>query len=250
MNPLDLAGRVAFVTGGSRGIGWACAELLASHGCNIAINGRSGTGLAERAADLAQRFGVETLALAGDVARPAVVEPWYLAIFRTWRRLDVLVNNAGVLEPSLVGMIAADLVDRVIDTNAKGAIYNLQAAARLMSRASRGSIINMTSIIGVEGDAGNTVYAASKAAVIGMTYAAAKELAPKGVRVNAVAPGYIETDLIAGIGANAHARRLGQIGMGRIGAPVDVARAVLFLASDLSTYVTGQVLGVDGGMRI
>ncbi|MCE9576998.1 MAG: SDR family oxidoreductase [Deltaproteobacteria bacterium] len=250
MNPLDLAGRVAFVTGGSRGIGWACAELLAGHGCNIAINGRTETGLAERAADLAQRFGVETLALAGDVARAAEVEPWYQAIFRKWRRLDVLVNNAGVLEPGLVGMISADLVDRVIDTNAKGAIYNLQAAARLMTRAGRGSIINMTSIIGVEGDAGNTVYAASKAAVIGMTYAAAKELAPKGVRVNAVAPGYIETDLVAGIGADAHERRLGQIGMGRIGAPVDVARAVLFLASDLSTYVTGQVLGVDGGMRI
>ncbi len=251
MSDLDLGGKVAFVTGGSRGIGWAAAEALARHGCHVAINARTDPdGLAARAADLSRRFSVETLPLAGDVAEAGEVATWYQAIFQKWRRLDVLVNNAGVLEEGLLGMIASDVIDRVIDVNTKGAIHNLQAAARLMTRAGRGSIINMTSILGTEGDAGSAVYAASKAALIGLTYAAAKELAPRQVRVNAIAPGYIATDLVRGLPAEVQARRLGQIGMGRVGQATDVAGVVLFLASELSSYVTGQVLGVDGGMRI
>jgi 3-oxoacyl-[acyl-carrier protein] reductase len=249
--PRFLAGRAAFVTGASRGIGLAVAERLAAMGADVALGGvRDPDKLAALADDLAARHGVRTLALAGDVADPAAVKGFYQTLFRTWKRLDVLVNNAGVLEDALIGMIGDDLVDRVLGTNTRGAIHNLQGAARLMMRARRGSIINVSSIIGVRGNEGQAVYAASKAAVIGLTLAAAKELAPQGIRVNAVAPGYIEPDMIKGLPPEVHATRVAQIGLGRIGTPDDVADVVAFLASDLSAYVTGQVIGVDGGMRI
>jgi 3-oxoacyl-[acyl-carrier protein] reductase len=180
----------------------------------------------------------------------AVIPGWFQSIFKAWKRLDVLVNNAGILEDALLGMITPELVDRVLGVNTRAALLVLQGAARLMQRAKSGSIINMSSIIGVEGNEGQVVYGASKAALVGLTLSAAKELAPAKIRVNAVAPGYIETDMIKHLPAEVHAQRMGQIGMGRIGTPADIANAVLFLASDLSTYVTGQVLGVDGGMRI
>ena len=245
-----LAGRTAFVTGGTRGIGWEVARTLAAHGAAVAISGRRDDVVAERAAALATEFGVATLGLIADVADPDAVKASYQAIFKAWKQLDVLVNNAGVLDGGLLGMIGADVIDRVIDTNAKGAIHNLQAAARLMSRHKRGSIVNLTSILGTHGDTGQAVYAASKAAVIGLTLAAAKELAPQGIRVNAIAPGYVDTEMVQALPAEVQARQLATIGLGRAGSPDDVARAVLFFASDLSTYVTGQVLGVDGGMRI
>jgi 3-oxoacyl-[acyl-carrier protein] reductase len=246
-----VRGKSAFVTGGSRGIGWEVARTLAAHGADVAINGRRDPHELERkAAELAEQFGVRTLAIAGDVSDPECVKGFYQTIFKAWSRLDILVNNAGVLEDALLGMITSDLIGRVIDVNTKGSIYNLQGAARLMARARSGSIINMTSIIGVRGNEGQVVYGASKAALIGLTCSAAKELAPQGIRVNAVAPGFIDTEMIRHLSPEMHARRLGQIGMGRIGTPQDVAKAVLFFASDLSAYVTGQVLGVDGGMRI
>jgi len=246
-----LAGRTAFVTGSSRGIGWEVARTLAAHGADVAINGHSHPDqLAAQAGGLAQEFGVRTLSLAGNVADPEVVKGFYQALFKAWKRLDIMVNNAGVLEDALLGMITPELVDRVLGVNAKGAIYNLQGAARLMSRHKAGSIVNVSSIIGTHGNEGQAVYGASKAALLGLTRSAAKELAPTGIRVNAVAPGYIDTDMIRSLPPEVHAQRLAQIGMGRIGTPEDVARVVLFLASDLSTYVTGQVIGVDGGMRI
>jgi 3-oxoacyl-[acyl-carrier protein] reductase len=241
-----LAERCAFVTGSTRGIGWQVARTLAAHGCAVAINGRDPRAVTDRAAELAAEFGVATLALPGDVANAAEVSGFYQA----WKRLDVLVNNAGILEDALLGMITPELIDRVLAVNTKGAILNLQGAARLMTRAKAGSIINLSSIIGTMGNEGQSVYGASKAALLGLTRSAAKELAPMGIRVNAVAPGYIETDMIKHLSAEVHAMRLSQIGMGRIGTPADIANSVLFLASDLSTYVTGQVLGVDGGMRI
>jgi 3-oxoacyl-[acyl-carrier protein] reductase len=245
-----LVGRHAFVTGSTRGIGWQVARTLASHGAAIALNGRDPAQVFARAEELGAEFGVATLALAGDVAEAAAVTGFYQAIFKAWKRLDVLVNNAGILEDALLGMITPELVDRVLGINTKGAILNLQGAARLMTRAKAGSIINLSSIIGVTGNEGQAVYGASKAALLGLTLSAAKELAPTGIRVNAVAPGYIETDMIKHLPAEVHALRLSQIGMRRIGQPEDIANVVLFLASDLSSYVTGQVLGVDGGMRI
>lgn len=244
-----LAGKAAFVTGGGRGIGWAVAERLAADGADVAIGGRSDPeALAARAADLAARYRVRTLAIVGDVAEPDGVALSYQTIWQAWRRLDVLVNNAGVMENAVVGMITADHVDRVLGTNAKGAILHLQAAARMMARGKRGAIINVTSILALRGSAGQTVYAASKAAVIGLTLSAAKELAPQGIRVNAVAPGYIDTDLTRDLSPERRAQLVAHIGLGRIGTPEDVAGVVGFLASDAAGYVTGQILGVDGGM--
>lgn len=249
-SPCDLSGRCAFITGSTRGIGWAVAQTLAANGCAVAVHGRELEVAQARADELARAHGVPTLALAGDLADAAAITGFYQALFKTWKRLDVLVNNAGVLEDALLGMITPELLDRVLGINTRAAILSLQGAARLMTRAKRGSIINISSIIGVEGNEGQAVYGASKAALLGLTSSAAKELAPSGIRVNAVAPGYIETDMIKHLPAEVHATRMGQIGMGRIGAPQDIANAVLFLAGDLSAYVTGQVLGVDGGMRI
>jgi 3-oxoacyl-[acyl-carrier protein] reductase len=246
-----LEGQVAFVTGASRGIGWAVAELFAQHGAHVALNGRRDPdGLAARAADLRTRFGVETLALPGDVSAAADVDGFFRAIFKQWKRLDVLVNNAGVLEDALLGMIPNEMIDTVIDVNTKGAIRCLQGAARLMARARRGAIINMASIVGTHGNEGQAVYAASKAALIGLTKSAAKELAPQGIRVNAIAPGYIETDMVRALPADKQARLIASIGMMRPGTAEDVARVALFLASELSAYVTGQVVGVDGGLRM
>ncbi|MEZ4362726.1 MAG: 3-oxoacyl-ACP reductase family protein [Kofleriaceae bacterium] len=245
-----LAGRCAFVTGSTRGIGWEIARTLAAHGASVALNGRDADAVEARAHELTKEHGGQALALPGDVADAAAVTRCYQTVFKTWKRLDVLVNNAGILEDALLGMITPELVDRVLGVNTKGAILHLQGAARLMTRAKAGSIINLSSIIGTMGNEGQAVYGASKAALLGLTRSAAKELAPVGIRVNAIAPGYIETDMIKHLPAEVHALRLSQIGMGRIGTPADIANVALFLASDLSAYVTGQVLGVDGGMRI
>jgi 3-oxoacyl-[acyl-carrier protein] reductase len=165
------------------------------------------------------------------------------------KRLDILVNNAGIMRAAFIGMISADDIDRTIATNLTGLIHLIQSASRLMARLG-GSIVNLSSIVGTKGAAGQLVYAASKAGIIGATLAAAKELAPKGIRVNAVAPGYIDTDMTAKLGDEVRLQTLKSIGLGRAGTAEDVADAVLFLASDLSRYVTGQVLGVDGGMTI
>ena len=186
----------------------------------------------------------------GDVADPAAVKGFYQEIFQRHRRLDVLVNNAGVLDDALLGMIPDATVERTFSVNTLGALRNLQAAARLMVRNRSGSIINMTSIIGVRGNEGQAVYSASKAARIGLTLSAAKELAPHNIRVNAVAPGFIDTDMTRALPREKFEERVRSVKMGRIGTPQDIANAVLFLASDLSGYITGQILGVDGGMLV
>lgn len=248
---LTLEGKVAFVTGSTRGIGWAVARRLASAGATVILNGVANLELLEsRIHELEAEWGGTAAGFSGDVGDPATVKAWYAEIFRRFRRLDILVNNAGILQDALLGMIPAPMISRVINTNTAGAIYNLQEAARLMARHHSGSVINMSSIVGRFGNEGQSVYAASKAALIGLTLAAAKELAPKNVRVNAVAPGFIDTDMTQALPPAKCNERLAGIKMGRIGQPEDVAGAVLFLASDLSSYITGQVLGVDGGMLV
>ena len=243
MAELDLTGRVGFVTGGTRGIGLATARLLAGHGAQVVVGGTD----ALRAQEAAAGFG--GLGLACDSRDQEQIAAAYRTIRAECGRLDFLVNNAGVLQDALVGMIGPEMIDEVLGINTKGPILHLQAAARLM-RKNGGSIVNVSSIIGVRGNAGQAVYAASKAAVLGLTTSAAKELASKSIRVNAVAPGFIETDMTAALPAEKFTERMDSIAMGRIGTPQDVANAVLFLVSDLSTYVTGQVLGVDGGMLV
>lgn len=244
---IELTGRVALVTGASRGIGLAIARRLADAGATVVVNARQlDEGLLEGwPQDVRERIVLE----AGDVSDPEVARRIVRGLFSRFKRLDILVNNAGIMRAAMIGMIPDADVRATLDVNLGSAIHMTQAAARLMARGG-GAIVNVASIVGLEGASGQLAYAASKAGVVGATRAAAKELAPKGVRVNAVAPGYIETDMTANLGAEVKAQTLKTIGLGRTGTPEDVADVVLFLCSDLSRYVTGQVLRVDGGMVI
>jgi 3-oxoacyl-[acyl-carrier protein] reductase len=248
---LTLQGKVALVTGSTRGIGWACAQILAQNGATVLVNGSAESDLLrERVESLRGEFGGAAEGLAFDVGDPNAVKNVYARIFKTYKRLDVLVNNAGVLEDSLLGMVTPQNIEKVFHINVNGVILNMQYASRLMARNGGGSIVNISSIIGRVGNSGQVVYGGSKAAVIGMTMSAAKELAPAKIRVNAIAPGFIETDMVRQLPKEKYEERARSIKMGRVGAPEDVAKAVLFFASELSSYVTGQVLGVDGGMLI
>jgi 3-oxoacyl-[acyl-carrier protein] reductase len=246
-----VAGRIAAVTGASRGIGLAVARMLAANGAQVMMLGRDLELLRQRAAESNAQLGENRVdALLCDVADPDSVRAAFQAVFQRYRKLDVLVANAGVFEAALLGMTTPAQVKRIFDVNTFGVIYCAQYAARLMSKAGGGSIINMASIMGVNGEVGQAVYAGSKSAVIGITKSLAKELAASGVRVNAIAPGFIDTDMARGVSGEKFAERIASIRMGRIGTPDEVAGVALFLASDLAAYVTGQVIGVDGGMLV
>jgi 3-oxoacyl-[acyl-carrier protein] reductase len=248
---LILQDKVCFITGSTRGIGWATAREFARNGATVILNHRGSAKLIEeRCRELEAESHGTVIGLVADVTDAPAVRNCYLEIFRSFKRLDVLVNNAGVLQGALLGMISNEVMHAVIDTNLFGSLLHLQEASRLMTRNQRGSIINVSSIIGRFGTDGQTVYAASKAAVIGMTLAAAKELAPKNIRVNAVAPGFIDTEMTRQLPREKLEQGVTGIRMGRVGKPEEVAQAIMFLASEMSSYVTGQVIGVDGGMII
>ena len=248
---LDLQGKVALVTGGSRGIGYSIAETFAANGADLILLARSSESECESTAQqLQDKYSINAIALIGDVRNPETATIAAKRAFAEFKRLDVLVNNAGVLQDGLIGMIANENLKETLETNVNGPLHMIQACSRLIARNGGGSIINMSSIIGRFGNKGQLVYSASKAAVIGATLSAAKELAPSSVRVNAIAPGYIDTDMIKGIDPAIDEERRASIAMGRIGTPQDVANLALFFASDLSSYVTGQVVGVDGGMLV
>lgn len=246
MQRIDLSGRVALITGASRGIGLAIAQRLAAAGATVVLNART---IDEEIIATFDGPQAQVFVLRGDVGQPEAVGQLIKTIFSRHKRLDILVNNAGIMRPAPIGMISDDDIAQTLDTNLAGVIHLIQSASRLMAR-SGGSIVNVSSVVGAKGAAGQLVYAASKAGIIGATLAASKELAPKGIRVNAVAPGYINTDMTAKLGDEVRVQTLKSIGLGRAGTAEDVADAVLFLASDLSRYVTGQILGVDGGMVI
>lgn len=250
MSLLDLTGRVALVTGATRGIGWRTAEILAEHGATVIVHGRSETVVDARVAELVGRGGGAHSGVAADLVDRAQAAGIVRTVFQTHQRLDILVNNAGVLDDALIGMVTDEAIQRTLAINTVAPMHLTQGAARLMRRAGGGSIVNLASIIGVVGNRGQIVYSASKAAIIGLTKSSAKELAPAGIRVNAIAPGFIDTDMAGSVPPEIFQQRVDSIAMGRIGTPDDIARAVLFLASDLSRYVTGQVIGVDGGMLI
>jgi 3-oxoacyl-[acyl-carrier protein] reductase len=246
-----IKGKVAYITGSTRGIGWSVARLFASHGASIVLNGRSQAQLLEqRVEEIKQTYGVACVGAFGDVSKADDVKSSTDLIFKTFKRLDILVNNAGILRDAFLGMIPVETMEEVLAVNTLGSLLNLQAAARLMGRNKSGSIINIASISGMRGIEGQSLYSASKTALIGMTMSAAKELAPSGIRVNAIAPGYIETDMTKALPPDKQQNWLASIGLSRAGQPEDVANAALFLASDMSSYITGQVIGVNGGLLI
>ncbi|MGC2855616.1 SDR family NAD(P)-dependent oxidoreductase [Novispirillum sp. DQ9] len=246
-----LHGRVAVVTGASRGIGRAVAERLAGAGADVVLTAlRDPAALEVLAADIAARHGVRCLGVAGDVADAAAVSALFSTVHKTFKRLDILVNNAGIMDDAPLGMIAADSLDRTLAVNLAGPLLCLQTAARLMRRGGGGAVVNLGSLIGLRGAPGQAAYAAAKAGIVGLTLAAAKELGPAGIRVNAVAPGFIDTDMTARFDEAARAGRIAATPLGRLGTAEDVAAAVLFLASPEASFITGQVLGVDGGMVV
>ncbi len=248
---LALTGKVAVVTGAGRGIGRACAEALAAQGAHVVLAGRQAEPLEALAAALAEVQGRPcATAQPCDVADPAAVRELFQRVFKDHKRLDTLVANAGVMDDALIGMVTPELIQRVFATNTFGLLHCAQYASRLMARSGGGSIVALSSIVGIEGHAGQSVYAGSKAAVLGIVQSLAQELAPQAIRVNAVAPGFIDTDLTRALPEAKRAAALARIALQRAGTPEDVAATVLFLASDMARYVTGQVIGVDGGMKL
>jgi 3-oxoacyl-[acyl-carrier protein] reductase len=250
MTVIDLTGRVAIVTGASRGIGRAAAESLLKAGCSVVLNARASNEASASFAELDAAYPGRVATVLGSVTDSATASALAQSAMSRHKRLDILVNNAGILRDKLIGMISDAEIDELFGVNVIGLIKITQLAARVMARRKSGSIINVSSIVGRRGNSGQTVYSASKAAVIGATYSAAKELAPMNIRVNAVAPGLIDTSMIKSIPEDKRKNLESHIAMGRVGSAQDVADTILFLASDLSAYVTGQVIGVDGGLAI
>jgi 3-oxoacyl-[acyl-carrier protein] reductase len=243
---IDLTGKTAFVTGSTRGIGHAIARALHTAGAKVAVVGRDQA----RAEAVAAELGERAAGVACDVARADQVEAAIAAAERALGPIDILVNNAGLTRDNILLRLTDADWNAVLDANLKGAFHTTRAVIKGMMKRRAGRIVNITSIVGLTGNKGQANYAASKAGLIGFTKSVAKEYASRGVLANCVAPGFIETDMTAALPDEARATLLQDIALGRLGRPEDVAGAVLFLASDLAGYITGQVLVVDGGMVI
>jgi len=244
----SLSGRVALVTGASGGIGRAIVRRLASSGASVAVHFARNAESANQAVQEAHLAGVKAVALQADVADPAQAEELVSATIRELGSVDILVNNAGITRDGLLVRMKDEDWDAVLNTNLKGAFNCCRPAARHMLRTRWGRIINITSVVGVIGNPGQANYCASKAGLIGLTKALAKELGSRGITVNAVAPGFITTEMTAAMPKEAQDRMLAGIPLGFFGEPDDVAAAVAFLASDDARYITGHVLHVDGGL--
>ena len=243
-----MSEKIAVVTGGSRGIGAAIAKKLASRGMTVIINycGSEDRALAVKSA--IEAAGGQAEAWRCDVSDCGQCEAFVKAVMEKYGRIDVLVNNAGITRDGLMMRMTDENFSRVIDTNLKGTFYMMRFVSRHMLKAKKGRIINMASVVGLMGNAGQVNYAASKAGVIGTTKSAAKELASRGITVNAIAPGFIDTEMTGALSEKVQEQILTQIPLGSFGKPEDIANCAAFLASDEAAYITGQVIQVDGGM--
>lgn len=243
-----MKGRTAIVTGGSRGIGRAVCIALAEAGANVVINFSGNREAAEETRKCCRDKGAEAIILQGDVSEAECCKKIVEETIEAFGKIDILVNNAGITRDDLIMRMTEHDFDKVIETNLKGSFLMMQAVSRPMMKNRYGRIINMASVVGLMGNAGQVNYAASKAGVIGMTKSMAREMASRGITVNAVAPGFIRTDMTAAMSEAAVKAAADSIPAGRMGNPEDVAEAVRFLASQGAGYITGQVLAVDGGM--
>ena len=243
-----MSEKIAVVTGGSRGIGAAIAKKLASQGMTVIINYCGSEDRALAVKSEIEAAGGQAEAWRCDVSDCGQCERFVKAVMEKYGRIDVLVNNAGITRDGLMMRMSDEDFSRVIDTNLKGTFYMMRFASRHMLKAKKGRIINMASVVGLMGNAGQVNYAASKAGVIGATKSAAKELASRGITVNAIAPGFIDTEMTGALSEKVQEQILTQIPLGTFGKPEDIANCAAFLASDEAAYITGQVIQVDGGM--
>lgn len=247
---MKLNGKVALVTGASRGIGAAIASKLASLGCDVAINYAGNTQKAEETLNAVKAYGVNAQIYQANVANYEEVEAMTKQIIKDFGHLDIIINNAGITSDNLMMRMDQDSFDSVIDVNLKGTWNVCKSITRPILKQRSGVIINLSSVVGINGNVGQVNYAASKAGVIGLTKSLAKEFASRNIRVNAVAPGYVKSDMTAKLSEDITEKVLENIPLGQLGEVEDIANAVAFLVSDDARYITGQVLVVDGGMAI
>ncbi len=245
-----LAGKVAIVSGGSRGIGRAISLALAEDGAEVALLYAGNHQAAEEVVAQIKEKGKEALAIQADISQADQVDAAVKQVMERYGRIDILVNNAGITRDNLLLRMKEEDWDQVLNTNLKGVFLLTKAVVRPMMRQRSGRIINISSIVGVVGNPGQANYVAAKAGVIGFTKTVAKEVASRGITVNAIAPGFIDTDMTATLGDEVREQLMNRIPLGRLGSPDDIAGAVKFLASDHAAYITGHTLHVDGGMAI
>ena len=247
---MNLQGKTAIVTGGGRGIGRAVCLELARGGADIVLCYAGGEATARQTAGACEALGGRAAAVRCDVSEPGQVARLMETALQEFGRIDILVNNAGITKDGLLMSMKEEDFDQVLATNLKGTFLCMKAVSRQMVKQRYGRIVNLSSVVGLRGNGGQVNYAASKAGVVGMTKSAAKELAGRNITVNAIAPGFIDTDMTAAMPEKARDAMLTAIPMGKLGAAEDVAKAAAFLASDDAAYITGQVLCVDGGMAM
>lgn len=245
-----LKDKTILITGASRGIGKETAELFAKEGAHLILLARNLSSLQGLKQSLTSQFATNIHVFPCDVSNQNQVKQIFSELRSNKINIDAVVNNAGIMKDAMLGMVTEELIHEIYNINVFGSMFISQQATKFMLKNRKGSIINLSSIVGTNGNKGQTIYASSKAAIIGFTKSLSKELATFGIRVNAIAPGFIKTDMTAGMDPKFYEKNKSMIGMGRMGKPEDIAKVALFLASDMSEYVTGQIIGVDGGFLI